>query len=327
MHGQQLSARRDDLSRVVAIGGGTGLPNLLSGLRRQRSDLLEISAIVTTFDDGGSSGMLRKQYDIPALGDIRRCLIALAQPGAVSDAFTEAMNHRFDTSSDVRGHSLGNLILASWTMQNGDVRAAIRNATEIMDCCGQVIPVAIEPANLRAELTDGTWIESETAIDTRDATEPQIKRVALDRLVAANPEAISAINDADLIVLGPGDLYTSVVPNLLPEGIATAVLKSHARVVYVCNIRNKPAETSNFNASGYVGVINSYIGASRIDAVLVNEVPRHDISEDAVRLDAALEDSVGEVIARDFADATNPGRHDSETLAAEVVRLLEKSGS
>ena len=323
MHSQTSAAQRDNPPLLVAIGGGTGLPNLLSGLSRQQSAHMQLSAIVTTFDDGGSSGMLRTKYDIPALGDIRRCLLALAQPSPASDAFAVAMDHRFDSSDGILGHSLGNLMLAAWVVDGGGLGVAIDNASTILNCSGRVVPVAIEPAHLHAEMTDGSWIESETDIDKRVATEPRIKRVALDREVPANPEAINAINNADVIVLGPGDLYTSIVPNLLPSGIATAIRASRARIIYICNIRNKPAETSNFNASDYVRTVNAYIGARRIDTAIVHD-PAHDISDDAVRIDDGLADTVGEVVVSQLADATNPNQHDPDALASEVMRLAHR---
>ena len=325
MRGQSSAAQRDNPTRLVAIGGGTGLPNLLSGLNRRQSAHLQLSAIVTTFDDGGSSGMLRTKYNIPALGDIRRCLLALAQPSPASDAFAEAMNHRLEPSDGIPGHSFGNLMLASWVVKDGGLGVAIDKASMILNCSGQVIPVAIEPAYLRAAMTDGTWITSETAIDKRDATEPRIERVELDRQVPANVEAISAIDDADIIVLGPGDLYTSIVPNLLPTGIAAAIRASRARIIYICNIRNKPSETSNFNASDYVRTVNAYIGARRIDTAIVNNPANADISDDAVKIDDALADSVREVVVGQLADATNPNQHDPEALASEVLRLAQRS--
>lgn len=326
MPNQSSTAQRSRPLRIVAVGGGTGLPNLLSGMSRQQSPHMQLSAIVTTFDDGGSSGRLRTKYGIPALGDIRRCLLALAQPSPASDAFAEAMNHRFDSSDGMPGHSFGNLMLASWVVQDGGLGVAIDKASMILNCSGQVIPVAIEPAHLRAEMTDGTWIESETEIDKRVATEPRIKRVALDREVHANPGAVSAINDADVIALGPGDLYTSVVPNLLPKGIASAIRASRARILYICNIFNKPAETSDFNASDYVRTVNEYIGARRIDIAIVNDPAGNEVSDDAVRIDGALADTVGEVVVSRLADATDPNQHDADALAAEVIRLTERSG-
>lgn len=326
MHGKASTAQHSRPLRIVAIGGGTGLPNLLSGLSRQQLPHVQLSAIVTTFDDGGSSGRLRTKYGIPALGDIRRCLLALAQPSPASDAFAEAMNHRFESSDGMPGHSFGNLMLAAWVVEDGRLSVAIDKASMILNLSGLVIPVAIEPAHLHAEMTDGTWIKSETEIDKRVATEPRIKRVALDREVPANPEAISAINDADVIVIGPGDLYTSVVPNLLPTGIASAIRASRARILYICNTFNKPAETSDFSASDYVRTVNEYIGAARINTAIVNEPAGDAVSGDTVKVDDALADTVGEVVVSRLSDATDPKQHDADALAAEVIRLAERTG-
>ena len=313
-------------SRIGAIGGGTGLPNLLTGLaRRQSQDDSHISAIVTTFDDGGSTGMLRKRYGIPALGDIRRCLTALAAPSDESDAMLEIMNHRFDAQSGIPGHNLGNLILAALMRKHGDLNAAVKIAATILNSQGEIIPVSTEPANLRAELGDGTWIESETAIDTRATVESPIKRISLNHPVPANPDAITAINHADLMTLGPGDLYTSVIPNLLPDGIASAIRNSTARVIYVCNLRNKPAETARFTASDYLRTVNSYIGAQRVDAVLINDATgTRDTDPSAVQPDADLYNLVSEVVTADLAAADNSAQHNPDLLAEQVIRLLNQ---
>lgn len=327
MRSQPSPGRKSQPPRIVAIGGGTGLPNLLTGLahHQRRGTDLHISAIVTTFDDGGSTGMLRKQYGIPALGDIRRCLTALAYPSDQSDSLREIMNHRFDAQSGIPGHNLGNLILAALLRNHGDLNTVIKLAAKVLNIQGEVIPVSTEPADLRAELGDGTWIESETAIDTRAAVESPIERIALNRPVPANPDAIAAIDSADIITLGPGDLYTSVIPNLLPEGMATALRNASARVIYICNLRNKPAETARFTASDFIRTVNSYIGDHRINAVLMNDATdTHGPDPSAVQQDAELALLVSNVVTADLADATCHTQHSPDLLAEQVIKLLHQ---
>ena len=315
---RQPNAASKQAPNVVAIGGGTGLPNLLQGLKAYTPHI-NISAIVTTFDDGGSSGILRKQHGIPALGDIRRCLTALAPDGQDADSIADIFSHRFDNEAGLDKHSLGNLILAALIDKLGDLTAAVDTAAEILNAKGKVIPVATQPGHLRAQLSDGSWINSESEIDNRTDDNSPIKQIQLHNPVEANPQAISAIQAADIITAGPGDLYTSIIPNLLPDGIADAIRESPADLVFICNIRNKPAETANFNASDHVQTFNSYIAPRNAGAAILN-IPSA-VDPHAILINQDTSQIAPKVTASNLASTNNPQNHDPEKLAQAVLSL------
>jgi len=259
--------------RIVAVGGGTGLPVLLRGLRSVmfppgqgtppawRRDLL--TALVTVADDGGSSGRLRRAYGILAPGDIRNCLVALAE-----NAQTAAMfDFRFDGSDGVAGHNLGNLILAALSHLEGRFPAAVGRAGEILGIRGRVLPATSADVRLQAELTDGSQIEGESRIA---AARGRIRRVRMiPARASALPEARSAIADAELVVIGPGSLYTSLIPVLLVRGIAQEIARSHARVVLVMNLMTEPGETDGMTAADHVRAIRRHAPGMPIHDVLL----------------------------------------------------------
>ena len=260
-----------DLSpRVVVIGGGSGSSATLSGLKAHRVDL---TAIVTAFDSGGSSGILRREFGFPPLGDLRQCLVALSEDGRGTDSLRWASEFRFDAESSLNGHSLGNLLLAALTAFRNDVEGAIEEMSRMLKIRGQVIPVSLGHADLCAELDDGTVLREESKIDLRGADNPRIKRIFLSPVVPANPRAIAAIESADAIVMGPGDLYTSILPNLLVSGIPEAIRASSATKIYVCNLMTKRGETGGFRASDFLGEVTSYLGVNSLDWALMNNRP------------------------------------------------------
>ena len=316
MQQPQSNHNRSRPPNIVAIGGGTGLPNLLQGLKAYTPDI-NISAIVTTFDDGGSSGILRNQLGIPALGDLRRCLTALVPDDQHSHTIAEIFNHRFDPQAGLDRHALGNLILAALLDKHGDLATAVDSAADILNAQGNVIPVATQPGHLRAQLHDGSWINSETAIDNRTNDNSPIKRIQLQEPVAANPQAIAAIQAADIITAGPGDLYTSIIPNLLPDGIAHAIQHSHANLVFICNIRNKPAETADFNASDHINAFNSYIAPRIADSAILNEPTA--TAPHAIQINEDSCPIAPKVIITNLASPTNPQNHDPAKLAKAVL--------
>lgn len=324
-----LDTRPARAVRVASIGGGTGLPNLLCGIR-QHHPRVDVTAIVTTFDDGGSSGILRRQLGLPGVGDIRRCLIALADKaeGSRARAIAEVMGHRFPSDAGMDGHSLGNLVLAGLTRRHGSLSAATHAISDMLQITGSVIPVANEPGVLRALLHDGTWVESESAIDVRACDESSIRRVELSRPVAANAEALRALTDADVITLGPGDLYTSVIANLLPDGIPGAINRSGATVVYIGNILNKPAEAANFRASDYLRAVNGYLHSSRVDVALFNRPTASGPDAAlAVDIDADANDLVAAMHVGDYRSDNDPARHDPHKLAAALMSVIESRAS
>ena len=322
MQQQPTTASQNKVPNIVAIGGGTGLPNLLKGLKDYTPDI-NLTAIVTTFDDGGSSGILRDQLGIPALGDIRRCLTALARENQDARAVAEIFNYRFDAQAKLNEHSLGNLILASLLDRLGDLAAVVEVAAEVLNIQGNVIPVATQPGHLRAQLADGSWIESETKINNRTNPDSQIKCIKLQSTIPANPHAIAAIQAADIITAGPGDLYTSVIPNLLPQGIADAIRRSQADLTFICNVRNKPAETAHFNASDHVRTFNSYFPPRKVDTAILNQPTDTDAANpNTIQIDKEAHQIAPRVTIANLASQDNPQNHNPQKLAKTIITQI-----
>ena len=253
--------------RVVIIGGGTGLPVLLRGLKHYPVD---ITAIVTVADDGGSSGRLRDELNIPPPGDVRNVLAALSD---VEPLIEEMFQHRFKSSNELSGHSLGNLILAAMTSITGDFMYAIQEMSKVLNVHGNVLPAANQSVVLHAELEDGTIISGESKIPFSGK---RIKRVFLTPdTIKPLPETIQAIRNADLIIIGPGSLYTSILPNLLVPQIGQEVCEAKAKKVYICNIMTQAGETHDFTASDHVNAIYDHMGKPFMNTILVNreEIP------------------------------------------------------
>lgn len=253
---------RKKRKKIVVIGGGTGLSTLLRGLKMHPFD---ITAIVTVADDGGSSGRLRDDYDIPPPGDVRNVIAALSD---VEPLIEQMFQYRFNNSNELGGHSLGNLMLTALTDITGDFSYAIAEMAKVLNVHGKVIPAANKKITLHAELIDGTYIQGESRIP--EATVP-IKRVFLaPQDVTALPAAVKAINSADLIVIGPGSLYTSIIPNLLVKEIGKAVVESAARKIYICNLMTQRGETIDYTASQHVEAIHEHVGTPFIEVILIH---------------------------------------------------------
>jgi uncharacterized cofD-like protein len=253
--------------RIVIIGGGTGLPVLLRGLKKYDVD---ITAIVTVADDGGSSGRLRNEMQIPPPGDIRNVLAALSD---VEPLVEEMFQHRFTTENELSGHSLGNLILAAMTSITGNFSHAIQEMSRVLNVRGKVLPAANRSVILNAVLEDGTVVSGESKIPYSGK---RIKKVFLNPMnVNPLPETIQEIRKADLIVIGPGSLYTSILPNLLVKKLGNEICKAKAKKVYICNLMTQAGETHDFTASDHVKVLSNHLGCSFIDTILVNneEIP------------------------------------------------------
>lgn len=247
--------------KIVIIGGGTGLPVLLRGLKKYP---LDITAVVTVADDGGSSGRLRDEMDIPPPGDIRNVLAALSD---VEPLIEEMFQHRF-TSNELSGHSLGNLILAAMTSITGNFVHAIQEMSKVLNVNGRVLPAATESVVLHAEMEDGTIVSGESKIPYSGK---KIKRVFLTPEIAQPlPETIHAIRQADLIILGPGSLFTSILPNLLVPKLGQEVARAKAKKVYICNLMTQAGETLDFTASDHVKALYNHMKCSFLDTILVN---------------------------------------------------------
>ncbi len=252
--------------RIVVLGGGTGTFTILSGLKKVPS---ELTAIVSMSDNGGSTGVLRDELGVLPPGDIRQCLVALSEGDSV---LRQLFTYRFSEGS-LAGHNFGNLFLSVLEKISGDPLSAVREAQRILDVRGNVIPVSAQASNLHARLQDGTVLEGEHVIDEASVTRSPIDRCFLSPTVSANPAALEAIRRADLIVLGPGDLYTSIIPVLLVDGVTEALAASKAKLVYVLNLVTKHGQTDGYTAKTFCRVINEYVQPAHLDAVLVNQSP------------------------------------------------------
>ncbi|MFB4158853.1 uridine diphosphate-N-acetylglucosamine-binding protein YvcK [Geomicrobium sp. JSM 1781026] len=253
------------VQKVAVIGGGTGLAVLLRGLKKYDVD---ISAIVTVADDGGSSGRLRKELNIPPPGDVRNVLAALAE---VEPLIEQLFQHRFKDGEGLTGHTLGNLLLAGMTSITGDFARGITELSKVLNVGGKVLPVSNDSLELAAEMKDGSIVYGESSIPHAEQT---IDRVFIEpRNPAALPETIQAIREADKIVIGPGSLFTSVLPNLLVPEITEEIKQSTAKKLYICNVMTQYGETEQFSASDHVKAIQRHVGNDVFDHVLVNEAP------------------------------------------------------
>ena len=263
--------------RCVAIGGGTGLPAVLVGLRealRSHGSPLDtddvrdrLTAIVTMTDDGGSSGWLRRQLDILPTGDVRNCLAALAPDDS---PFRALIQHRFAGTHDLGGHAIGNLLLAALTQMSGDFQEAVGTLSSMMALEGSVLPSTAENVRLRAEFHGGETRVGETAIASCGT---RIKRLSLERSVRPVPEALRALINADVITVGPGSLYTSIIPNLLVDGIASTMSGVRAVRIYVANLMTEPGETEGYTLADHLEEIRAHVGFDLFDYVLVNRRP------------------------------------------------------
>ena len=247
--------------KVVVFGGGTGLSTLLSGLKLYPID---ITAIVSVCDDGKSTGKLREEFHIPAVGDIRKVLISLSEDEPL---IKELLDYRFKTSSDLDGHAVGNLLLAATTNMNGSVSKGIESLSKIFKLKGKILPLTDENITLKALMDDGNIVTGEHNI-TQDKR--KISKVFYDKSPKANKDAIKAIKDADLIVLSMGSLFTSILPNLICDDIIKAIDNSDAKILYICNMMTQPGETDNFGVSDHIKIINDYLGNRKINAVIAN---------------------------------------------------------
>lgn len=250
--------------KIVVIGGGTGTFTVLSALRKYP---VELSAVVSMADDGGSTGMLRDELGVLPPGDIRRALVALAES---SQTLRDLFNYRFERGA-LNGHSFGNLFLTAIHKITGDFPTAVEEASKILRIKGNVIPVTLDNVRLSARLVDGTVIRGEANIDSPlGKTRAPIETVWLTPSATVNPKATQALRAADLIVIGPGDLYTSLIPNFLVRGVVGALKRSKAKKVYVANLMTKFGETHDFAAHAFVDTIETYIGKNVLDATLWN---------------------------------------------------------
>jgi uncharacterized cofD-like protein len=322
--------------RIVAIGGGTGQSTLLRGLKELSSN---ITAVVTVADDGGSSGKLRTELGIPAVGDIRNCITALAD---AEPTMTQLLQYRFPveditgqydlsgagaepTGSSLAGHAFGNLLIAALSDIAGDFEEGVRLSNRVLAVRGQVVPVATVPITLHAELADGTKLDGQSRIMRAKG----IRRVWISPAeVRASGDAVEAIRSADLVVLGPGSLYTSLLPSLLVPGIRSALESSPALRVFVCNVATQVGETEGYTLSEHVSALHAHDVGSLVDVVVANRNmsarPPVDWHAQPVRIDLDAGTTRPRLVLADVVDDTHAHRHDPAKLAAALKQLLDE---
>jgi uncharacterized cofD-like protein len=319
------------------LGGGTGLSTLLRGLRdlsaaMERLDPacggLDLAAIVTVTDDGGSSGRLRRDFDILAPGDIRNCMVALAEDEAL---LSKLFQFRFEHGEGLQGHSFGNLFLAALTEVTGDFHQAIQLSSEVLAIRGRIFPSTLANVRLKAQMSNGRSMVGETRIN---GSRHGIRRMGLlPRRCRPVAEALQAIEQADLITLGPGSLYTSVIPNLLVEGVTNALAASSALKVYICNLMWEPGETEGYSAGDHLQAVLDHSRPGLADAILVNRsriAPRvlkryAESNAQPVEFDRSrLETLTPRVLESEFAAPGAIVRHDSDKLARLLVDLARQ---
>lgn len=326
--------------RIVTIGGGTGSFTLLSGLKKYPVD---ISAIVSMADDGGSTGVLRDELGVLPPGDVRQCLVALSDS---SEVLRGLMNYRFEEGG-LKGHSFGNIFLSALEKTSGSFSKGVEEAIRILNVKGEVIPVTDQDTNLFMELKSGKLLKGEEQINHDHTIETiGIRKNFLKPIAHANKKAIKRILEADLIVIGPGNHYCSIIPNLLVKGVSEAIRRSKAKVVYNCNLVNKNGHTEKFSLDDYVDSLEKYIGSKRIDFVTFNSkkpnpklIERYESQKELlIRFDPASRSkrsyrvlrsdilsskkvsfSPSDVLAKQRAFI----RHDSDKLAKTLMMILE----
>lgn len=310
------------MKKVVIIGGGTGLSVMLRGMKH--IDDIQLSAIVTVADDGGSTGRIRDSYQIPAMGDIRHVMCAMAEEESI---FTDLMNYRFDGEGDIAGHNLGNLLLLALSQTTGSFMEAIRTFSWVLKVRGKIIPSTLEIVTLFAIMEDGTIVRGE---DNIPKFRNHIDRVFYQRDIKATKESLEAIREADLIIYGIGSLYTSIMPNLIIDEIRNELIANPCRKVYFCNAMSQPGETDHYSLEDHVNAILHHAYADAVDIVVTNN---NTFSKEMLDKYSAMGSApipIREqrhpylVLQRDLMDMDDALiRHDSQKVKAVVEEILQ----
>lgn len=337
---EQNRRRSDRGTRVVAIGGGTGLSTLLKGLKRYTVRagevppnghfISDLSAVVTVSDDGGSSGRLRRELGMLPPGDVRNCLVAVSEDESL---LSRLFQYRFSSSGDLEGHNFGNLFLAALTAMTGDFAVAVQQAAEILATRAHIIPATSANVQLKAVMDDGSVVAGETSINASN------RRIVELQMVPPNPDplpqTLEAIAAADVITMGPGSLFTSLIPNLLVRGIPEAIANSRAVKVFICNLMTEANESLNMTASDHIRAINAHSSPRLFDYALVNTASvsaamRERYAEehaDPVQPDIAAIEQMGvKCIGGNFILENNVARHATDLLCQELLRLANFAG-
>ncbi len=312
--------------KIVALGGGTGMSSLLRGLKDFPAD---ITAVITVSDNGSSTGKLRQEFSIPAIGDIRKVLTNLS---SLPDEVKEIMEYRFHTYSDLNGHPIGNLILTALLNKTGNLKKSIEYLSTLLDVKQKVLPLSEDSLTLMGETTDGTIIEGEANVTEAGK---KIKRVFYKQEPNVLPEVIDAIKEADLVIISMGSLYTSIMPHLICKEVVQAVRHTKGKVMYLCNAMTQPGETDTFTVSNHLEALEKYLGKHTIDVVVASNTKinpdvlhKYQTTEekDPVVIDYEQIDDMGiELIEGDLL-TTEDGtiRHDSMKLSSLIFAYLFK---
>lgn len=308
---------------VVVLGGGTGQSVLLSGLKKFP---VNITAVVSVADDGRNTGKLREQFNIPAMGDVRRVLIALSE---TEEFVSELFSYRFKTDSDLNGNNIGNLLLTAMSDICGNLSSGVKEISKILNLKGEVLPLTDDNVVLMGEMEDGIFIEGEHNITLSPL---KIKRVFYKEEPRVNEEVIDKIKKSDAIILSMGSVYTSIIPNLLCDEVIQAIDSSNAKIIYVCNVMTQPGETDDFKVSDHINLLNSYLGNKKIDVVITNN---GEISHETQMIYETTEQKDLVIIDDDNIKIENVSkplirvennviRHDNLKLALEIINILSK---
>jgi uncharacterized cofD-like protein len=331
-------ARPRDL-RVVAIGGGTGLSTLLKGLKRyvlaptpadpEQTTIRELCGVVTVSDDGGSSGRLRKELNMLPPGDIRNCIVALSEDEAL---MSRLFQHRFQKGSGLEGHSFGNLFLAALTSITGDFAEAVRLSSEILLTRGHIYPATVSSVELETLMEDGTRVRGETQITASKGKIRELFLVPPD--VQPLPQTLDAIASANLITVGPGSLFTSLIPNLLVRGIAKSIVDSAAVKVFVCNLMTQANESLGLSAADHIRALNHHAGGQLFDYALINQKSASAGLQEKYALEGASQivadlDAIEKLevcpILGDYLDEGDVARHATDRVAQDLMALMAQT--
>ncbi len=320
---------REQPLRIVAIGGGNGLSTVLQGLKAHAAPdarpQVDVTAVVTVTDDGGSSGRLRRDFRVLPPGDIRNCMVALSEDEAL---LSKLFRYRFARGRGLKGHSFGNLFLTALTNITGDFAQAVKLSSDVLAIAGRIYPSTAANVSLEAELADGTVVSGETRISR---TRSRIRRISLvPRRCAPLNETLEAVAAADLITLGPGSLFTSIIPNLLVDGIPQAIAASRAVKAYIVNLMWQPGETIDFSASDHVAAVNEHARCELVEYAVVNNRPVSDAmlkryarqKAAPVHVDTGRLEKMGvKVLGRDLLREEEKVRHAPQAVAAVALEL------
>ena len=304
-------------TKVLGVGGGTGLSTLFRGLRNRD---IEISGIISVTDDGGSSGRLREGYGILPPGDFRNCLVAMSD---TEPLLQKLFQHRFDGESELSGHSFGNLFILAMEKITGSFEKALEESCKILNVKGSLLPSTLDQINLTVEMKDGTTIEGESNIQYNKSG---INNIFLNpNTPIPNPKAQLALTESDYIILGPGSLYTSIIPNLLVPKIVDSLRGSKAKKIYVCNVATQLSETDGFDVCDHIEIIQKFTGNMSLDYIIINNAIE-DLGSDFPTSKCVeighVHDDWGDIILEDLMNPNFKGHHDSDKLADVIMKII-----